>query len=183
MTDLKTKGKVTRRIRELGKQQLLSEIGCVAEHKNGRHHTRRMRCLFQTAGLGLIETNASQIDIDGMVDLEIYDAKKGFVSKGKDTKDIDLEDLKGSKRTHDGFRFTKSDVDSRGIQYKDKSGDKWQIPLNKQSDQYHTKLVFKAPTDKNFWCRVSLGMGGSYVGVGQKIKCDSREKVEETSIL
>ena len=180
MTDLKTGKKVTRRIRELGKQQVPSEIGCVAEHKNGRHHTRRMRCLFQTAGLGLVETNVSKIDIDGTVNLEIYDAKEGFVSAKKNA---DLDDLKGTKRSHEGFKFTKSHIDSRGIAYKDKAGDKWQIPLNKQNDQYHAKIVFKAPDNSNFWCRVSVGVGGSYVGVGQKIKCDSREIQEITSIL
>lgn len=183
MTQRKAKGSVKKRIQELGKQQVLSEIGCVAEHKNGRLHSRRMRCLFQTAGLGQIETNASQIDINGLVHLEIYDAKEGHLTSKDNSSKLDLSDLKGTKRTHNGFKLNKSQVDSRGIAYKDKEGNKWQIPLNKQSDLYHTKIVFKSPEDKNFWCRVSLGKGGSYVGIGQKIKCDSRPKIEETSIL
>jgi len=179
-----TTSKITKRVRELGKQQLVSELGCLLEYKKQiGHNIHRMKCLFDTAGLGLVETNASQIDIDGIVNIEVLDAVEGFLPlDGVNTGNV-LGDLKGEKRQHEGLRFNKAGIGARGIEYKDKLGDKWQGPLIKENKIYNAKLVMRPLEGTSHWCRVSAGLGGSRVGVGQKIKCDSRQQRPQNSIL
>lgn len=178
------KKKIATRARELGKQQLLSELGCIIESKKRvGPNTHRMKCLFDTAGLGLIETSASQIDINGEVNLEIIEAFDGLIPLDDTGNGSILTNLKGKKRKHDAFRFNKAGLDHRGFEYKDKQGNKWQIPLEKENKTYNTKFIIKPKAGHDYWCRISAGFGGSKSGIGQKINCDSREQRKRHSIL
>lgn len=178
------KEKIVKRIRELGKQQLISELGCIIDQKSRfGPNVRRMKCLFDSAGLGSIETNASQVDIDGKVELEIHDARKGFLPDDGIPTGTVVSELKGKKRFPNGIRFVKSGLTAKGFEYKDKEGSKWQIPLTKHNKNYNIKMLLTPPEGSDLWCRVSGGFGGSYVGVGQKVKCDVRPHRSQHSII